>query len=54
VGEKEGERDAAEGDEDETGGVEDIRAKGWWWVDEMEARRWDVEGETVLELGAGV
>lgn len=31
--------------------------EGWeageWWLNEEEARQWNVEGETVLELGAG-
>jgi nicotinamide N-methyltransferase len=25
-----------------------------WWVDEEEEMKWDVENETVIELGAGV
>jgi hypothetical protein len=27
--------------------------KGQWWTSEEEEKRWSVEGETVLELGAG-
>jgi hypothetical protein len=42
------------GDEGNDMGEDD---EGWkngeWWVDEEEEKRWSVEGETVLELGAG-
>jgi hypothetical protein len=34
-------------------GVEDGWRNGEWWVDGEEEKRWSVEGETVLELGAG-
>lgn len=36
------------------GCMEDFRASGWWWVNEEEAGKWNVEGQAVLELGAGV
>jgi hypothetical protein len=40
-------------DKDRGDGDEDGWKNGGWWVDEEEEKRWNVEGETVLELGAG-
>lgn len=40
---------AAKGKEDE--GWKDV--KGEWWISEEEEAKWRVDGETVLELGAG-
>jgi hypothetical protein len=37
----------------DTGEDEEGWKNGEWWVDEEEEKRWSVEGETVLELGAG-
>lgn len=34
-------------------GGEDGWKEGEWWVSKEEERRWSVQGETVLELGAG-
>ncbi|KAJ4335807.1 hypothetical protein N0V95_008801 [Ascochyta clinopodiicola] len=32
----------------------EVWKNGAWWVDKEEERSWSVEGETVIELGAGV
>ncbi|KAF1833464.1 hypothetical protein BDW02DRAFT_631214 [Decorospora gaudefroyi] len=44
-----GKNGVTESDEDEEGWKNDE-----WWTDDEEEKRWSVEGETVLELGAGV
>jgi hypothetical protein len=45
---KDGEAESKGRDDDEDGWK-----NGEWWVDEEDGKRWSVEGETVLELGAG-
>lgn len=51
-------RTEIEEDKSKDGGVLSAEEDGWkdgeWWTSKEEERLWGVEGETVLELGAGV
>jgi hypothetical protein len=43
-----------EGQEEEEWGRRVFADGKEWWVEDNEEKQWDVEGETVIELGAGV
>lgn len=52
VGGRATDEEAANSVEDGDGGADGWK-EGEWWVSKEEEKRWSVEGETVLELGAG-